>query len=726
MGTRTAVRLAWALWALTLAVMVPGVLLWATAGFPPPPRSEPVAGAGATFLVLTWTLTAALFATIGLVVATRRPRNPIGWLCILAGGMMACSMLASEYANGPALAEPGSPAPGAALVAWIGSLLAVWVAVIVPIVLFFPDGRLPGRRWGVVLWGEAATVLLALVGMGLRPGPLGTAPTLDNPFGVAAAADALAIIMGLATVGLLVCTLLAASALVLRLRRARSDERQQFKWVAYAASLWAAGLIGASVVPPAWNVFTQFGQFVTLAGLLVAVAVAVLKYRLYDVDLVINRTLVYGSLAALITSVYVALVVGLGTLIGTRGEPSLGLSVLATAAVAVAFQPARERVQRLANRLVYGHRASPYEVLAQFSRRMAEALSIDEVLPRMAEAAARGVGGSSARVRVFVPGGADRAVTWPADSLASTFDRTALVLHQGEPVGEIALAKAHGEALTPNEAVLLSDLAAQAGPALSNVRLALELRARLGQLARQADELRASRQRIVSAQDAERRRLERDIHDGAQQHLVAIAVNARLARQVLETAPVRTGALLEEISAQADDALETLRDLARGIFPAVLADRGLVPALRAHLGRSAASARLEADATVARARFDPRAEAALYFCCLEALQNAAKHAAGAAVSVRVCADQAWLTLAVCDRGPGFRPEIVHHGTGLQGMLDRMAAVGGTLEVVSAEGEGTTIRGRAPREVALTRAQVEATTAAQAAASAAEPNAALAR
>src|SRR5207249_4044344 len=159
-------------------------------------------------------------------------------------------------------------------------------------------------------------------------------------------------------------------------------------------------------------------------GLLTAVALAVLKYRLYDVDLVINRTLVYGSLAALITAVYIALVVGIGALIGTRGEPGsdLGLSVVATAAVAVAFQPMRERVQRLANRVVYGHRASPYEVLSAFSQRMAGALSIDEVLPRMAEAAARGVGGLGSRVRVYVPGGADRVVTWPADGAAGAFD----------------------------------------------------------------------------------------------------------------------------------------------------------------------------------------------------------------------------------------------------------------------------------------------------------------
>jgi hypothetical protein len=213
MGTRTAGRLAWALWALTLAVMAVGVLLWAAGGFPAPSGSESVAGAGATFLVLTWTLTYVLFASIGLVVAARRPHNPIGWLCILAGLMMAGSMLASEYANGSAFAQPGSPPPAAAWIAWIGNMLAMWLAVIVPIVLFFPDGKLPGRRWAVVLWAEAATILLALLGLGLRPGPLSTAPTLENPVGVAAAADALAVVLGVdaGSSGMLLASALAAT-----------------------------------------------------------------------------------------------------------------------------------------------------------------------------------------------------------------------------------------------------------------------------------------------------------------------------------------------------------------------------------------------------------------------------------------------------------------------------------------------------------------------------------
>src|SRR5206468_2020418 len=215
--------------------------------------------------------------------------------------------------------------------------------------------------------------------------------------------------------------------------------------------------------------------------------------------------------------------------------------------------------------LVYGQRASPYEVLANFSDRIAGALSADEVLPRMAEAAAHGVRAARSRVRVYVPGGQDRAVAWPADALAASFDRTVPVFHQGTPVGEIAISKPEREPITSAEVKLLDHLAAQAGPALKNVRLDLELQARL-------DDLRASRQRIVAAQDAERRRLERDIHDGAQQHLVALAVRLRMVIAMAVREPQQAKMMLRELTGQTNEALETLRDLARGIYHSVLRD----------------------------------------------------------------------------------------------------------------------------------------------------------
>jgi signal transduction histidine kinase len=415
---------------------------------------------------------------------------------------------------------------------------------------------------------------------------------------------------------------------------------------------------------------------------------AILKYGLYQIDRVIFRTLVYGMLAVFIAAVYVAIAVGVGSAIGSLGEPNLVVSLAATALVAIVFQPARERAEKLASRLVYGRRSSPYETLAKFSRQVAGALSVDEVLPRVAEVAAVGVAATRSRVRVYVPSGRDRAVAWPSDAVDAPFDTNILVLHQGQPVGELAIAKAPDEALTVAEQALLTDLAAQAGPALSNVRLAIELRT-------QADELRASRQRIVAAQDSERRRLERDIHDGAQQGLVALAINARLARELIYSDPREAEALLKDVGTQAGESLEALRNLARGIFPPVLSDRGLVAALEAHISKAFPRARLELG-DEAIGRVSPELEAGIYFCCLEALQNCAKHAPASEVTVRIAErEPGWLTFQVIDSGPGFDVARTSQGSGLQHMSDRVAALGGSLEIHSREGNGTTIHGRVP-------------------------------
>jgi signal transduction histidine kinase len=723
-GTRTASGLAWSLWALAVSLAAVQLLVMAMSGLPQ--ESERLGSAGGVFLRILYVLTVVLLATMGALIASRHKGNLIGWLCCAWGFIFAAEMFASEYASAMWLASPGSLLPGAAWFAWVAQMLNIHIVLIVPVLLLFPDGRLPGRRWGLVLWLVGASAVVSEALTAIRPGPLSSAPAIANPLGFAGLDPTFVVAYRLSVIGVVAAALLAAAALGVRLRRATGDERQQIKWIAYAGVLLAIAFLAGFSAPSEFGPIVQVLYFVVLDGFLLTLGLAILKYRLYEIDFVINKTLVYGALAAVIACMYVLFVVGIGALVGTRGEPNLVLSLLATAVVAVAFEPLRQRLQRLANQVVYGHRLSPYEVLSEFSRRMAGVLSVDEVLPRMAAEAARGVDGIACRVRVYVPGGEDRIFAWPDDDAVGPFDRTELVLHQGGPVGEISVTKRRGHLLSATESELLADLAAQAGPALANLRLTFELQARLTQVAMQADELRASRQRIVAAQDAERRRVERDIHDGAQQHLVAIAVNARLARQVLDTAPVRTGALLDEISTQADSALETLRDLARGIFPAVLADRGLIPALQAHLTKSGSSARLQPEASVVRARFDPRLEAAIYFCCLEALQNATKHAPNAPASLRISAEAACLTFEVGDEGPGFDASVARPGTGLEGMADRLAAIGGTLEVVSAAGRGTTVYGRVPLEFVGAEPDADAFAAAQAEDSRSEPNSALVR
>jgi signal transduction histidine kinase len=331
----------------------------------------------------------------------------------------------------------------------------------------------------------------------------------------------------------------------------------------------------------------------------------------------------------------------------------------------------------------------------------------------MAEAAAHGVGATRSRVRVYVPGGGDKVAAWPPDSLAESLDRTVLVVHQATPIGEIGVAKPHAEPLTHTERTLLEDLAAQAGPALATLRL--------------TSDLRASRQRLVGAQDAERRRLERDIHDGAQQNLVVLAVQLRLARQLMAKDPSRAASLFDQLDRQAKDALGTLRELARGIYPPMLADKGLVGALKAHILRASPSARLVADPPLRTARFAPQVEAAVYFCCLEALQNTTKHAADAPVTVQLSERDGWLTFSVCDDGPGFETGAVpgNASTGLQNMSDRLAALDGTLQVASVLGRGTSVSGRVPLQPGGVDHEAP-TIAAQADARRSGPNSALGR
>jgi signal transduction histidine kinase len=391
----------------------------------------------------------------------------------------------------------------------------------------------------------------------------------------------------------------------------------------------------------------------------------------------------------------VAVVVGAGALVWSQGN--VALSVAATAIIAVAFQPVRERARRFANRLVYGKRATPYEVLSEFAGRVGGAYSSEDVLPRMARILAEGTGANRAEVWLRVGSELRRAAAWPSSSGDGSSslhlegeglpaipgaDRAHEVRHRGELLGALAVTKPPSEPLTPAEDRLVEDIASQAGLVLRNVRLIAELR--------------ESRQRIVAAQDSERRRIERNIHDGAQQQLVALAVKLRLARQLMSTDGARAEALMAALEGEASAALEDLRDLARGIYPPLLADQGLLAALRAQARRSPNEVAVEADGV---GRYPQEAEAAVYFCTLEALQNVAKYAEASRATVRLSDGAGELRFEVTDDGQGFDPEAVHHGTGLQGMADRLAAVGGELEVRSRPGAGTTVSGRLPIGVA---------------------------
>jgi signal transduction histidine kinase len=418
--------------------------------------------------------------------------------------------------------------------------------------------------------------------------------------------------------------------------------------------------------------------------------IAILRFRLFDIDVVVTKTVVFGVLAAFITAVYVALVVGVGAVAGSRGD--VLLSALAAALVALAFQPVRRWAQRLADRLVYGERASPYEVLSRFSERVAGAYGSEDVLLRMARILAEGLGARRAEVWLRVGPRIERATVWPreddraasiplrGDELPGLGDAgiTVPVRLEGDLLGALTVTKPPAEPLTPTEERLVGDLAHQAGLVLRNASLIADLR--------------ASRQRLVAAQDEERRRLERNLHDGAQQQLVALSIKLGLLKRTVGEDPARLEAMIDELQVESQDALETLRDLARGIFPPVLVDRGLAAALEAQARRASVPVRVEASGA---GRYPQQVETAVYFACLEALQNVAKYAQARAATIRIAETDGALSFEVVDDGVGFDVGAATEGSGLQGIRDRLSALDGSLEVRSSPGEGTTLAGRIP-------------------------------
>ena len=417
-----------------------------------------------------------------------------------------------------------------------------------------------------------------------------------------------------------------------------------------------------------------------------------------------SAVLVLLGTALFAAAIFVVVVRGGGALIGRTDSPDLALSVLATAIVALGFQPVRRWLRPVAARLARGQRAAPYDILTRFLDDLAGGYATDAVPQRMARLLVAATGARYAQVWLTVNDDLMLAATWPPDAGPATVPAEAAagrhvlpVSYADERLGLLIVQERDRQPLTPVEAQLFAGLAAQAGLVLRSVRLHTELALRVRDSTEQARALRASRERIVAAQDEERRRLERDIHDGAQQHLVTLAVNLRLARTLVARSPQRAPAVLHGVKTAVDDTIDTLSALSRGIYPRTLADHGLAAALS---GAAAGPLRLHVIVEgVDRMRSD--LETALYFCALEALQNAAKHAGATAATVRVRRTAGGVELVVADDGSGFSPAAVGPGSGLANMTDRAESVGGRIRVDSAPGRGAVIAVRVPWAPAVT-------------------------
>ena len=634
----------------------------------------------------------ALFGVVGALIVSREPGNRIGILLLYGSGATALSFVAGELTT--YLVRDGVTAgplvTGAALFSELGWLIGI-IPVLIFLPLLFPDGHLPSRRWAPFMWVAFALLAFLFVGLAFATKTLtGSVDSaqVNNPLYISAI-DRFEIPDGVISIALLVVLIGSVGSLVVRFRRARGDERQQIKWVALAVGLLIFSFALSEVLLELGietDLVDSIVSGIAFVSIPVSIGVAVLRFHLYELDVVVKKALVAGALAVFVVVVYGALVWAFGAVASGR-ESSASLFVIALL-LGLAFRPVARFARRIADRFVYGRRATPYEVLTEFSERIGDAYATEDVLGRMAQILGEATGAERARVWLVVGGRLVPEAAWPrqaglGDALAVRGDRVSVpgetaveVSEAGELLGALSVAMPANDPMTPAKQRLIHDLASQGGLVLRNVRL--------------VEELRATHRRLVTAQDHERRRLERNIHDGAQQQLVALSVKTRLARDLTPRDPAKAADMLTQIDGEIQTALEDLRDLARGIYPPLLADKGLEAALDAQARRSAVPISVRADGV---GRYPPEVEAAVYFSCLEALQNVAKYAEASAASVTIAQSNGDLTFEVEDDGRGFDTTSTVYGTGLQGIADRLSALHGELAIRSEPGAGTRVRGR---------------------------------
>lgn len=658
-----------------------------------------------------------LAATCG-VVLWRQPHNRFGWALTATVVIFGIGSVADQYAVYALAVHPGS-LPLADVAAYSQKLLPDVVAVgAIATILLYPDGRLKSARWLTVIVAAviaaAADVLASLDnpfpilvgGDGGQPVPLTVPPAL---WPVGASFDwASSSFIWLSGIGLV-----AGVGVIMRMVGARGDTRRQLEWFAYAAAVYViASLMGTAkgldsldwlpaLVYQPLQAFARsdlaagiagWGGFAGLiAGTIlvpIAIGIAIVRYRLYDIDVVVNRTILFAGLAIFVTGSYAVVVAGVGSLLGQRAGASPLLTVITIAVVAALLLPVRARLQTLADIAVYGRGARPYDVLSGFARDVGRAEPASQLLPRMAQLLMQGTRAIASEVWVKVDERLHLAASYPASgSKPLAVDTTdeikarlgeacwlAPVYRDRELLGALAVVKPRGERLNHVERRLLYDLASQAGLVFERFRL--------------VQELRESRARIVAAQDVERRRIERNLHDGAQQRFV----NALLALGMAGAEGPVAGR--EELQAQASHEIQAglseLRGLARGLNPPLLVEEGIAAAVRSLADRSPILTTVDCPADQ---RYPEAIESAAYYVIAEAMTNAVKHSGASTVTVRIGEANGHLEIEIVDDGTGGAD--ARRGTGLVGLHDRTAAVGGRLFVESPAGGGTRVRAELP-------------------------------
>jgi signal transduction histidine kinase len=615
---------------------------------------------------------------LGALMLARAPRHPIGWiLCLSSLGLML-AFAAAEYATHSHYVDA---LPAGRWAGWVAEWASAPI-VLIPAValLLFPTGQLPSPRWRPWLWcGLAACVLVALEAalgppqeLTFQANPLygdETARAVGEPFGIG---------------WLLVFPPTIAGIVALARRRPSADgeTREQLQLLFRAALLVVLGfvacLIGSFAAPSAFDI-GAFVAIVSLAVLAATMAVAILRHRLYGLDVFVNRALVFSALTVVLGGVYVAAVLGIGRLLGQ--DVQFGIALLATGLVAVAFQPLRDRVQRGVSRLLHGQRDEPYAAISTLGRRLGEAMAPTQVLPVMVETIADALRLPYVAVELADAPGAPAAVHGtPAAGVALRLP----LVHAGEHVGTLLIgARAHGETLGDADRQLLEDFARRASAAASAVALSVEVQ--------------RSRERLVTAREEERRRLRGDLHDGLGPTLAGAVLTIDAARRVLVTDPEAADALLDRAADSVEGTVADVRRLVYGLRPPALDQLGLTGALRQHattLTLADTQLTCEIAAPDALPPLPAAVEAAAFRIAQEALTNVARHAQAhhSVVAIAIVGDA--LRLEIADDGRGL-PRDRHAGVGLTSMRERATELGGSFELAAAAGGGTLVRVRIP-------------------------------
>jgi signal transduction histidine kinase len=635
-------------------------------------------------LVGVWIVTGAL-------IISRHPRHPVGWLLCAGLFSPALDMFSVGYAAYSAYGYADS-LPGVTLaLIWLkfANLAPLGLVAFTLIVLLFPDGKFLSSGWRKVAWATIGTLCLFLPLQAVEPDPvsflflqLGVNPLAVRP----TTWVYLRPWMWVAFYILVLCYGAAFISLIIRLRKSSGDVRQQVKWLLPPAGLYGLFLLlfllGLAQSDDAIvGLSIAVGQLAA-AGIVIAIAFAIFRYRLYEIDIIINRTLVYSALTAIVVAIYVVIVGVVGTFFHAQGN--LLITLLATGLIAVLFQPLRERLQRAVNRLIYGERDDPVEALSRLGKQMEVALPSDQVLPVLVKTIAQSlrlpyVGITLKGQRDISFGqGMENAVAFP-------------FIFQGETTGVLFVSPRNpGDKFTLSEMRLLQNLARQAGVVVRNAQLTADLQ--------------RSRQTLVTAREEERHRLRRDLHDGIGPTMAGLTLKLDAAKDLVSSG-LESGEkeeleeavqLLNELKAQTQETVQSIRHIVHTLRPPSLDVLGLIPALQAHFGQVGTPRNMSIQMTTTPPDF-PRLSAAVevaaYHIVLEAVTNVIHHAHAEVCEVFLMLENGNLKMEIKDDGMGL-PKAHTHGIGLDSMRERAEELGGRFELSSSP-QGTHVCAEIP-------------------------------